>query len=295
MEGEQHVGRRAGYVALAGAPNVGKSTLLNRLIGQKLSITTPKPQTTRSRVLAVHNRGLAQMVFIDTPGLHRPSGLIHERMIARARASIAEADVVCWLIAADRGLGKTDQRILSAEASRTIVVLNKIDLVARERLLPLMESVSQYAPLLACIPLCARDGENVELLLEELAGAMPTGDWFYPEGTVTDQTERFFVAEIVREQLFVQLGQELPYRLAVVVESWQEGSRTLLIEATVVTDSSSSKPIIIGNGGARLKAVGIAARRGIERFLDRHVDLRLHVKVKKGWHHNPRFLDEIGV
>ncbi len=286
----------AGVIALAGAPNVGKSTLLNRIIGQRLSIASAKPQTTRSRVLAIDNRGPVQLVFTDTPGIHRPRALVHDRMVERARQSVAGADIVCWIVAADTGLGPIDRRELPRLAERPLLVLiNKIDRVKRPDLLPLLARIDSILPATECIPLSAKTGENVDLLIERLTASAPQGPWLYPEGTLTDQPLRFFVAELVREQLFIQLDEELPYRVAVKVELYEERDGSDYIEATIYTDSISTRRIILGHGGARIKSIGTAARRAIEKLADHHVYLKLTVKVKKDWHKNRRFLEELGL
>lgn len=287
---------RAGVIALAGAPNVGKSTLLNRIIGQKLSIATAKPQTTRTRVLAIENRGQVQLVFTDTPGIHRPRALVHDRMVERARQSVAGADLVCWIIGADTGVRATDRRELARLGDRPLlVVINKIDTVKRPALLPLLAAVDAVVPATECVPLSAKTGENVALLIERLTASVPEGPWLYPEGTLTDQPLRFFVAELVREQLFIQLDEELPYRVAVKVELYEERDGSDYIEATIYTDSVSTRRIILGQAGARIKTIGTAARRAIENLADHHVYLKLTVKVKKDWHKNRRFLEELGL
>ncbi len=297
MDNEETLDTRVGTVTLAGAPNSGKSTLLNKIIGQRLSIATHKPQTTRNRILAVHNQGNCQMIFLDTPGIHGERGLIHRRMLAAARSSMDEADVLCWLIAADRGLRKTDKRELSAlsEHPRVIVLLNKMDLVRRQDLLPYMKQVGELAPNAEVLPLSARKGENVETLLELLAARLPPGPWLYGKDVLTDMSERFFVAELVREQLFRQLEQELPYRVAVSVESWERHGRTLHISVCIFTDSKSTRPMIIGHGGERLKSIGSAAREKIERLVESRVHLEIFVKVRANWPSDPHFLAEQGL
>ncbi|RMF25607.1 MAG: GTPase Era [Deltaproteobacteria bacterium] len=287
---------RAAVVALAGAPNVGKSTLLNRILGQNLSITTPKPQTTRARVLGVYTEGPLQLVFTDTPGVHRPRTPIDERTVRRARAGIREADLTCWIVSAKHGLGPVDRTEIPRLAeSRLLVVLNKIDLVRKPQLLPLMAQISELAPDTECIPLSALHGENVGVLVDRLGQLAAPGPWLYPPDTLTDQPMRFFAAERIREQLLRQLDQELPYRTAVKVENYREEDKRTVIEAVIYTDSVSARRIVIGKGGQRIKAVGIAARRSIEEMLGRHVYLALEVRVKKDWQRDRRFLDEVGL
>ncbi len=287
---------RAGFVAIAGAPNVGKSTLLNHILGHSLSIATPKPQTTRSRILGVETIGNTQIVFCDTPGIHHESGLLHQRMNAEARSGVREADVVCWLIDATRGLRRIDREEASnLTAERTIVVINKCDVVKKPVVLPLIQSISALLPGAEIVPLSALRGEGVEHLVALLLARMPEGPWFYDADQVTDQTERALVAELVREQLFLQLDDELPYRVAVLVDEFRDLANHTSISATIYTDSESTKRIIVGKGGTRIKSVGIAARQTIEKLLDRRVFLELFVKVKPGWQEDPRFLKEMGL
>jgi len=287
---------KALVVALAGSPNVGKSTLLNRVLGRKLSIATPKPQTTRTRVLAVHVLGATQLVFTDTPGIHAPAGPLHKRMVTQARAGVRDADLTCWLVAANAGLTATDHDELARLASRELVIaINKIDLVQRDRLLPLMAALSRLVPQAESFPVSAMTGENVDALLAHLVARAPAGDWLYPAETLTDKPLRFFVAELVREQLFLQLSQELPYRIAVKVDAFEERRPKTYIEATIFADRESVKKIIVGRQGARIKEIGRAARRNIEAFLERPVFLQLYVRVKEDWQKDPRFLEDVGL
>ncbi|HYB97671.1 MAG TPA: GTPase Era [Candidatus Limnocylindrales bacterium] len=288
--------RRAGYVAIAGAPNVGKSTLLNRILDRPLAIATPKPQTTRTRLLGVETRGNIQIVFCDTPGLHKSEGLLHDRMNAQARAGVREADVVLWVIDGTRGIRTVDRiEAENLDPSRTVVVINKTDVTAKPKLLPIMEEVARLVPGADIFPLSAKTGDGVPQLFDLLASRLPQADFFFEPDQVTDQTERFLVAELVREQLFLQLERELPYRVAVVIDVFEDKKKHTSITATIFTDSESSKRIIVGKGGARIKAVGVAARKTIEELLDRPVFLELFVKVKPGWQDDPRFLEELGL
>ncbi len=287
---------RVAVVALAGAPNVGKSTLLNRILGQPLSIATPKPQTTRARVLGVHTEGSLQLVFTDTPGVHRPRSPIDERTVRRARAGMREADVTCWIVSAERGVGPIDRTEIPRLAESTlIVVLNKLDVVRKPDLLPLMARINDIAPGTECVPLSALRGDNVELLVQRLGELARPGPWLYPADTLTDQPMRFFAAERIREQLLRQLDQELPYRTAVKIEDYREEEHRTVIEAVIYTDSVSARKIVIGKGGRRVKAVGTAARRSIERLTGGHVFLAIDVRVKKDWQRDRRFLDEVGL
>lgn len=285
-----------GYVAIAGAPNVGKSTLLNRILGRPLAITTPKPQTTRRRLLGLETRGDVQMVFCDTPGIHPIRGMMHDRMNAEARQGVREADVVCWIIDAQRGIGHIDrEEARKFDAAKTVIAINKCDSVAKPALLPLIGDAARLLPGCEVFPVSARTGEGVEALVGYLAARMPEGPWQYDPELFTDQSERYLVGELVREQLFLQLEEELPYRIAVQVDEFRDGPRHSSISATIYTDSDSTKRIIVGKGGARIKSVGIAARERIEDLLGRKVFLELFVKVKPGWQDDPRFLEELGL
>ena len=288
---------RAGTVCLAGAPNTGKSTLLNRILGRQLSIATSKPQTTRVQVLGVHVEGDTQIVFTDTPGIHAPRGEMHTKMVDSARRGVRDADVVCWLVAADRGVGAADRAEIAALAERPLVVaVNKCDRVARDVVLPIIATVVELAASAEIVPVSALSGENVGTLVDVLAKRMPEGEWLYPADTLTDRPTRFFVAELVREQVFKQLEQELPYRAAVLVDSYEERARgATYVAATIYVDTDSARRIVIGKQGARIKAIGTAARKSIESFIEHAVYLDLHVKVKKDWQSDKRFLEELGL
>jgi len=287
---------KAGIVALAGAPNVGKSTLLNRILRRRLSIATHKPQTTRIRVVGVECRGEVQIVFSDTPGIHSPHGPVHERMVGTARAEVRGADLVCWLVGANRGLSRADRKELKSLAGRElIVVINKMDLVAHEALLPIIEGVSALAPGAEIIPISALEDENVETLISALSARMPEGPWLYPEDMLTDVPERTLVAELVREQVFRQIERELPYHVAVKTELFEEREPKTYIEASIYIDSTSAKKVLVGKDGQRIKSIGRAARKEIEQLLERPVYLQLFVRVKKDWQTDRRFLDELGL
>jgi GTP-binding protein Era len=287
---------RAGVVALAGAPNVGKSTLLNRVLGQRLSIATAKPQTTRLRVLGVHSSGTVQIVFTDTPGIHVPHGLVHERMVGKARASIRGADLTCWLVSAKEGLTRIDRdEVPRLGEQPVLVVINKIDLVAREALLPLIAAIDALRPGVECVPVSALSGDNLDTLTRRLTEEMPEGPWLYGDDALTDQPTRVLVAELVREQIFEQIHREIPYHVAVMTETFEERGATTYIEASIYTDSASAKKILVGKDGQRIKSIGKAARKRIEELLGRPVYLQLHVRVKKDWQTDRKFLDEMGL
>lgn len=288
---------RAGFIALAGATNVGKSTLLNRILRTGLAIASPKPQTTRTRLLGIHNEGAAQLVFIDTPGFHSGHRGIGSRMLRQAREGVRDADIVCWVIDAERGIGRTDQREMAELADRDVVVaINKIDRKKKTEILPILAKTAELLPGAECVPVSARSGENIANLVKTLAASLPEGPWLYDDETLTDQPERVLVGEYVREQLFLQLQEELPYRVAVIVDSFEErrdGTRHIC--ATIFTDTKSSKSIIVGAGGRRIKEVGTAARRRAERIVGGHIYLELFVKVRSDWQDDSGFLDELGL
>lgn len=288
---------RAGTVCLAGAPNTGKSTLLNHILGRQLSIATSKPQTTRVQVLGVHVADDTQIVFTDTPGIHAPRGEMHAKMVDSARRGVRDADVVCWVVAADRGVTAADANEIQHLAERPLVVaINKCDRVTRPNMLPIIAAVATAAPSAEIVPLSALTGENVAELVRVLVERMPEGEWLYPADTLTDRPTRFFVAELVREQVFKQLEQELPYRAAVLVDNFEERPRGgTYVAATIYVDAESARKIVIGKQGARIKSIGIAARKSIEAFLDGPVYLDLHVRVKKDWQSDKHFLEELGL
>ena len=270
--------------------------MLNRVLGRTLSIATPKPQTTRTRVLGIHVLGNTQLVFTDTPGIHEAASPLHERMVTAARAGVRDADLTCWLLSADRGVTATDRNELPSAGNKPlVVVVNKVDLVARDRVLPILDEVSRLVPGAELFPLSALTGENVDALLAHLVARAPAGPWLYPADAITDRPVRFFVAELIREQLFRQLAQELPYRVAVKVEAFEERRPKTYIEAVVYADRDSAKKIIVGHEGARIKEIGRRSRRAIEAFLGHPVYLQLFVRVKKDWQSDPRFLEDVGL
>jgi len=291
-----HADSRAGFVALAGLPNAGKSTLLNAILGRKLSITAPKPQTTRNRIVAVSAHGHSQLIFVDTPGIHRARGLMHRRMVKQARSSISDADVSCWIIAADKGVRRHDREELAGLTGKaTVIVLTKIDRVAKPLLPPIMRELADLHPQAQCVPISALRREGIEELTGLLAELLPEGPWLYAADVLTELPARFFVAEFVREQLFRRLHEEMPYRVAVVIDRFEQQRGRTHVQATIYTDTPSSRKIIIGAGGETIKAVGIEARRGCECFLEGRVDLFLDVKVRKAWQEDERFLMDLGI
>ena len=289
---------RAGFVALLGRPNAGKSTLLNRIIGQKLAIVSDKPQTTRTRVVGVKNYPEGQIVFVDTPGVHKPTHRLNVRMVDIALESMRDVDVLALIVDASVKPGKGDRfmvELLKRTTQPAMLVLNKVDLVAKHRLLPMIDQYQQEHPFVEIVPASAADGTNVEVLERLLLQYVPEGDPLYPPDYLTDQTERFFVAEIVREQVLQLTHDELPFSTAVVVDQFDESGAADRVDlyCTILVERESQKPIVIGKGGAMIKQIGTAARAGLEQYLEKHVYLDLHVKVKSEWRDDERMLDEI--
>jgi GTP-binding protein Era len=282
--------RRCGYVAILGAPNAGKSTLLNRLVGSKVSIVSPKVQTTRARVLGIVLRGPAQLVFIDTPGIFvSPKRRLERAMVKAAWAGAADADAVVVLVDAARGLDPDSERIIdglgtSAAGRHVFLALNKIDRVAREKLLPLADDLNRRGKFERIFMISSTTGDGVDDLADHLAGLVPEGPWLFPEDQVSDVPLRLLAAELVREQVFLQLHEELPYAITVETDQWEERKDgSVRIDMTIHVARESHKPIVLGKGGAQVKRIGEKARRELETLLERRVHLFLHVRVTENW------------
>ncbi|HUT39825.1 MAG TPA: GTPase Era [Gammaproteobacteria bacterium] len=289
---------RCGYIALAGRPNVGKSTLLNRILGQKISITSRRPQTTRHSILGIKTLPHAQLVYVDTPGIHDYSGRAMNRHMNRtASTALADVDVVVFIIEALRWL-PDDELVLKKLAgldSPVILAVNKIDtLASREVLLPELEALSRKRAFSEIIPISASKGTNVVALETAIEALLPQAPPFFPEDQVTDRSERFLVAELIREKLFRKLTRELPYGLTVEVEAFRSEPRITHIHALIWVERQSQKNIVIGKQGAVLKEVGQQARRDIEALIGGRVNLKLWVKVKEGWADDERALRSLG-
>ena len=289
---------KSGFVALLGRPNAGKSTLLNRIVGQKLAIVSDKPQTTRTRVVGVKNYPDGQVVFVDTPGIHKPTHRLNVRMVDIALESMREVDLLALIVDASVRPGKGDRYMLDLLKDTTqpaILVLNKVDLIAKPQLLPIIDHYRRAHPFAEIVPASATDGTNVETLERLFLQYLPEGEPLYPPDYLTDQTERFFVAEIVREQVLQLTHDELPFSTAVVVDRFDESENDGRVElyCTILVDRESQKPIVIGKGGAMIKQIGTAARVELERYLETRVYLDLHVKVKSEWRDDERMLDDI--
>ena len=290
--------QRCGYVALVGRPNVGKSTLLNHLIGRKLSITSRKPQTTRHTVLGVETAGAAQAIYVDTPGIHDGGGrAINRHMVRTATGALADVDIVVMVFERLR-YGEDDARVVDlvrAARGRKLAVINKIDQIdERERLLPHIAQLASLKVFEEIIPVSALRGTGLDDLRRQVFARLPDGPHLFPPDQFTDRTERFIAGEIVREKLMRRLGDELPHRVAVVVERFVEGARLVEIDATIFVERDGQKAIIIGRNGAMLKSVGQDARHDIEALIGRKVMLRLWVKVKAGWTNNEAGLQRLG-
>jgi GTP-binding protein Era len=289
---------RAGFVSVIGRPNVGKSTLVNALVGQKVAIVSDKPQTTRNRILAVVNRPAGQIVVFDTPGIHKPQHRMNERMVDLAVKSLDQVDLVLWVVDISEGYGPSERFVretLKRSGKPVMLAINKIDTVPRPQILPAIEQYRQFLDYVEIVPVSGLTGENVLLLADRLVAHLPPGERLYPEDYLTDQPERFFVAEMIREQVLRQTREEIPYATGVVVDSFKEGEPVVRIEASILAERDSQKAILIGKGGAMLKAIGTAARREIERFLGTRVYLGLFVKVRERWREDPAVLEEMGL
>ena len=285
---------RSGYVALIGMPNVGKSTLMNALVGRKLSIVTRKPQTTRHRVLGILSSEDMQIIFLDTPGIIKPRYRLHESMMHNVEDAIADADILLFM--ADATQNNPDEFSLDLIKNRNaLLLINKMDLIRKEDALPLVDSYVKLRAFDSVIPVSAKTGFNLDVLLREIRERLPLGPPFYPKDVVSEHPERFFVAEIIREKIFELYREEIPYSTQVNVVNFEEreGEKDL-ISAEIVVERDTQKGIIIGKRGSALKKVGIAARADIEAFLERPVYLELHVKVRGDWRNKPSFLRSYG-
>jgi GTP-binding protein Era len=291
---------KSGMVAIVGPPNAGKSTLMNALLGQKISIVTPKPQTTRNRIIGILNDPAYQIVMLDTPGLHKARKPLNLEMVKIAVSSLAEVDVVLFLI--DVSLPMPEKQAQAVEyldstSIPAILVLNKIDLLPKAQILPIIEVYRNIYPFAAIVPVSAFLKRGTDTLLQAILRLLPAGPRLYPEDIPTDASERFIVGEIIREKIFLLTGQEIPYSTAVVIDSFKEDEKKALvtIHATIVVEKSSQKAIIIGSKGAKLQQIGKNARQDIERLLAQRVLLKLWVKVHKNWTKDMRFIRDLGL
>jgi GTP-binding protein Era len=288
---------RSGFVSLAGRPNVGKSTLVNRILGRELSIVTPKPQTTRKRITAIHTMPNAQMVLHDTPGIHEASTPLNRSLVAAAIKTLEEADIVLLIITPSEGIETDDQRIIDlikAAGSTSVLAINKIDTVEPPAILPLIDLYRKAYSFQEIVPISALHGDGVQELIQALLKLLPPGPPLFPEEDVSDMPVRFFVEEIIREQVINKTGEEIPYKTAVVVESFKEEKGRVWIHADIHVEKDSQKKILVGKAGRMIKAIGTSARAKIEDFLECRVRLDLFVKVSPNWSRNPAKLIEFG-
>ena len=292
---------KSGHVSLIGRPNAGKSSLLNRIVGTKLAIVSNKPQTTRTRILGVKNYGDGQVVFVDTPGIHRPLHRMNVRMVDAAVDTIGEVDVVGVVVDASEKPGAGLRYLLDLvknSNAKLVLILNKIDLVKKHKLLPILDQLSKEREWEAIVPVSAATGDNVERLERVFLDALPEGEPLYPDDYLTDQRERDMVAEMIREHVLRLTRDELPFTTAVLIDQFNEATpedSTTRIFATILVERESQKPIVIGRGGDVIKEIGTAARKDIEGLLDQHVFLDLRVAVREQWREDGRMLDQLGV
>jgi GTP-binding protein Era len=292
---------RSGFVAILGAPNVGKSTFLNKVLGFKLAITSDKPQTTRHRLLGVHNEPGLQAVFLDTPGLHQAKRALNQRMVDTALAALQDVDAVLFMAeASSKGMaqGAEVARILGGTKKPVVLALNKIDLLTdKSALLPYLEQAASWGDWTACVPISALTGDGAGLVTKELKALLPEGDPLFPEDVITDLSERFLVGELIREKVFRLTGQEVPYSSAVTVDQFLEpenDSRPIAISATIHVERDSQKGIIIGKRGAMIKRIGTEARKDMETLLGHAVFLDLFVRVEPKWSRTGKGLTKLG-
>ena len=302
---------RSGFCAIVGRPNVGKSTLLNRFLGEKLAVVTPKPQTTRNRIMGVKNRPDAQIIFVDTPGIHRGKSELNRYMVEQALAAASECDVVLYMVEAPRvraidleakafDPGEGNRLILDALAKvkkPRLLAINKVDLLhEKEALLPLIGHYDKLLPFEEIVPISASEGVGCEALEAAVAARLPEGERLYPEDMLTDRAERFLAAELVREQIFLLLEEEVPYSIAVTIEQWQEREekKDVVIDATVHVERDSQKKIVVGAGGQMVKDIGMKARQAIAKLLGCAVHLKLFVKVDPDWTYQKGSLKRLG-
>ena len=288
---------RSGYVALIGRPNVGKSTLLNSILGEKVAIVTPRPQTTRNRIIGIKTLPDAQIIFMDTPGIHQPKNRLGEAMIKTAVDSLDEVDIVLFMVEA-RGPGKSEHMIMNFMRDMNtpvFLLINKIDEVKKQELLPVIEKYKEFHSFREIIPISALTQDGVDILMSRICEYLPHGPQFYSDDLVTDQLERFMAAEIIREKIMELTEEEIPHSVAVQVNTWKEREDGLVsINCNIFVERDGQKAIIIGKDGSMLKSIGTKARIDIEKLLNAKVFLELWVKVKKNWRNDNRLLRELG-
>jgi GTP-binding protein Era len=291
---------RSGYIAIIGRPNVGKSTLLNQILGEKVAIVSPKPQTTRNRVSGIRTTAASQIIFIDTPGIHQGHSLMNRRLMDTALHTLDDVDGVLWLLDAHDKIKQEEERIaetLRGVETPVLILLNKMDLVSKGKLLPLMERCAQLLSDKEIVPVSALKGEGLDIVLNIVEGWLPDGPQYFTEGEHTDQSERFLASEIVREKVFLLTREEIPYGVAVTIDEFteKEEKNLIVIAATIHTERDSHKGILIGKHGSMLKEIGQQARQELEGLLGCRIFLELFVRVDPGWTQNPQALTEMGL
>jgi len=287
---------KSGYVAIVGRPNAGKSTLVNRLVGEKVAIVTPRPQTTRNRIQGIVNRPNAQVVLIDTPGLHRPDSALGRQMMGEVDAAIDAVDIVALLLDASEEFGQGDRRAVERvqrSDGKLFLLLNKIDRIPKVELLPFIETLAKLGKFDEIVPISALKGDGVDRLLEKFIEYIPSGAPQFPVDQYTDQPERFLAAEIVREKAMQSTTQEVPHAVAVICDAFEESEKLIRIRATIYVEREGQKGILIGKGGSSLKKIGTVARKELEAILGSKIFLELYVKVLKNWRENPQIVRQL--
>lgn len=296
MEGEETI-KKAGFVVILGRPNVGKSTLLNRLVGSKLAIVTPKPQTTRDAIQGVLTRSEGQIVFVDSPGIHEPSLELGRRMMSEVRRATSGCHLVLLVVDANKPAQIGDDTVIDMVKelkTKVFLVLNKVDLLkSKEQLLPQIERYQQRYAFDEYVPLSAQTGQNAEELIREVFRYLPESPAYYPDDYITDQPERFLASELIREQIIFETQQEVPHSTAVMIDAWEETEKLVRMAATIYTERDSQKAILIGKKGAKMKAIGIKARKQLEDRFGKQVYLELFVKVQPRWRDQAGFIQSL--
>jgi len=289
---------KSGFVSIVGRPNSGKSTLLNRVVGDKISIVTDKPQTTRHVVRGIVTRPEGQITFLDTPGIHKPIHRMNERMMKSVRDSMADVDLILLLLDVSASFGRGDEftiDLLKPIAIKKLLLLNKMDRIEKRKLLPIMDQYSRLGNFEEIIPISALTGENVDVMLSQVFKHLSEGPMFYPAEQISDQQERVIAAEMIREKVILLTEEEMPYSTAVAIDQFEEGDKLHRIFATIFVERDSQKSIVIGKHGQKLKQIGTEARKDLEEFFDRKVFLELHVKAKKNWRDDEEMLRRLGL
>lgn len=288
---------KSGFISIIGRPNVGKSTLMNKIIGQKIAITSNKPQTTRTKISTVYTKGNVQMVFVDTPGLHKAKNKLGENMVSTAKRTFNESDVCLYLVEADTFIGEQDENILSLLRTvdiPIILVINKVDRVDKVKIIEVINTYKDKVNFAEIVPISAKTGKNTDTLLSVIEQYLPEGPFFYDPDTLTDQPERQIVSEIIREKGLRLLGDEIPHGIAVCIDSMKFNKNIVEIQATIVCERDSHKGMIIGKGGSKIKEIGTMARGDIEKMLGKKVNLQLFVKTKENWRDSDFLLKNFG-